>query len=350
MTRGGRPGILRPTVRRARLIGLAVALFVTSGVASAHACINVHLGGSGDPALGGPGNIVGPGGTVHFSISGLDNGAHWTVALVGTGQTRSGVGDGGPVDGVFNVPDLGASPQTLSLQGTATHEEVDGSFWPLGPITIEYRVIAPAPPPPPVTEPASPPATQAPAPARSRASAPRRTTDALGSARPSLSRSSATRIPPAAARTARPSARPARPSASTDARLPSPPRSALAHARPAAHPRASVTRQVHAVARSRRAAPRHLRPLPRLVLAPLTVAAAEKRRHGDWPWSTVLVATLLVATTVCAAVFGRRRRKRPGADRHEVDAIELELQELIAEARARQLGERSESRTTDLPA
>ena len=328
MTGGGRLGILQTTVRRARLIGVAAALFFISGVGSAHACINVHIGAY--PSAAHAGDLV------HYSVSSLEAGAGYTVSVNGS-VVAEGKATGDAVGGTFTMPNLGAQGTAVTVGVTFDHSEIDGARG-ADTTKVTYEPVAASPPAPPPASAQPPPPAPAPAAAQPRTAKP-----VPGKAAPTartqpqpvqhISRpaaaqaartgANATRVP-AAASADRPAVRPHLRMAVTPVALREPTRrvapSTVTHRPRAAAPRPHVLPQTRSV----RAAP---------VRASASAVSATGRRFAVWWLAAILL--LVGSGTAAAGVILRRRRPTPSPLEDEL-AVEAELQEMIAEARARE--------------
>src|SRR5215210_4761816 len=106
---------------RARLGVVLAAAAALAGGGGALSCTNVHLGATTA--------VVGPGGTIRFTITNLVAGAGWTVSLEGGGTSSGVAAQDGVVSGELTMPDLGSTSRTLRLSGVVVHDDIDGSPW-----------------------------------------------------------------------------------------------------------------------------------------------------------------------------------------------------------------------------
>lgn len=120
---------------RAGFIAVAALVVLTAGAPAAHAC--------NEPGLGGLPPTVGPGspnpGPVPFSIANTDPGATYTLQVAGRTVASGTDLDGGGVAGTFTMPDLG-SDQAVAVEAFVSHE---GSSWPSSK-AIQFRAAVPA--------------------------------------------------------------------------------------------------------------------------------------------------------------------------------------------------------------
>jgi hypothetical protein len=320
-------------VRRGRLIGLAAAFFLTSGVGSAHACINVHIGAY--PTAAHAGDVV------QYSVSSLEVGASYTISVNGS-IVADGTATGDIVRGPFTMPNLGAQQATVTLGVTFDHSEIDGARG-VDTTKVTYEPVAASPPAPPPAAAAPPAPAPAPAAAQPRASQPVPRTTAPSEPTqpqpgPRISRPAAPRAirtgpvatrMPAASTGGRPSVRPQLRVAAAPTALREPTRRAAPSRTPrAAPPRPHVLPQIGA----RRAAP--VQPSAR-------AAPADERQRPLWWFAAAL---LLAGGGIAGGVILKRRRPTPSPLKDDL-ALEAELQEMIAETRAREL--RSDLTRTD---
>lgn len=268
-----------------RRFGLLVLIFAFSA-ASALAC--------NEPSLGSVTPSAGAGEPVSFSAVHLDQGAAYTLVLEGR-TVASGTAAGDAIDGTFAMPDLG-SAGAYYLELDVAHE---GGTW-ISSRPIQFVV----------------PAAAAPAPAaKPRAAAP---------PQEKLQPAATTKFKPTVAPKAIPAAPPAERASATSTAIP---RHAVQGAK-ADGPRGARARPGAA---STKSAPLVRAPhdLP-LVVAGLAAAArtsvrAAAREDDD---RLVLWLGLAAGGLLAAGLVARARRARRDA------AIEAELQEMIAEARA----------------
>ena len=103
--------------RHGRWIGIVVAaagLLPLGLTAQAWGCNNPEIGSSA--RVTGP---VGPGQSVPFDFTGMDETATYTVSVNGQ-VVASGPGNGATVSGSFVMPNLGSQPQSVSVIGTVS--------------------------------------------------------------------------------------------------------------------------------------------------------------------------------------------------------------------------------------
>lgn len=120
---------------RLGLILLTVVSLLGMGAGAAWACNEPRLDPSPDTA--------GPNDPVGFTITGTDPGAAYTVTI--EGQTVASGTDGTQAAGTtgsFTMPDLGSESRTVYLEAVVQH---DGSQW-KPPATMQYQAV-PTPPP-----------------------------------------------------------------------------------------------------------------------------------------------------------------------------------------------------------
>lgn len=305
---------------------LVAAVAVLVAPAAGRACISVHLSVT-TPA-------VGPGGTIHYSISGLEQDASYTVHL-GSYALASGVSDGGAIEGVFTMPDLGQSSRTIFVTGTYAHSDIQGSSLPFDPAAqVRYEPIAapPLPPAPPAAPPPPAPPRTAPPPAqtvRAAVSAARRPVRPVVTA--ATGEESRPRTFPAQAAAVGRTAPVTPPVAKETARR--------AHAVPRAAVRARRLPHRHAVGAAS-VAPKVLLPRELLRLQPSRPATRAGMARGGldlWPLVFGLgVGALLVAGAAAGWIVlrGGARTRDPDED-YAALTVEAELQEIIAEERAK---------------
>ena len=294
---------LRP---RLVIAAACAALVLALGPGVASACINVGI--SGTPSGGaGPESPAGPGDRIHFTIGGLETGARWWASIDGR-PVGSGTADGGPVSGEFTMPDFGPTSRDVTLSATVEHSDIPGDTI-IRTSTLHYR--PPAPPPPPADQPAPQPqpAPQTPVSATPPATPPPPSPPSAGGG-PSGPHPHGS---PGSGGPGRGAAAP----------VPVPVTESTA---PTLHVRVHHVSRRHAARaieiRADRAVP---------VVTPLP------RRDDAFPWLVVALAAAAAATagaTGGALVLLRRRRKPP-PDARGLE-VEAELQEIIAEERAKQ--------------
>ena len=321
-------------MRFAAVVAVAVsALAAASGV---RACINVHV--SPWPTSAGPGEPV------QFTISTLTPGAQYTVSVDGRAVV-SGTATGDSVKGTFQMPDLGSTSFSATIAASVSDDDLEQSPWN---VTAPLGFEAPAPPPrhvsvPPPADPA-PPAPAVPKTARAH---PAQRTHAKRPA-PVVTPAARTQpVPPIPAVPRR--HRVTAPAAPAPAAAVRPPRT---HAPP---PHVHVRVQVRAPAVAHRtfaplAFEQRLLQLEPVEAKSLTRSvAAPERRHGRRSLQPLLLLLLLAGAVPAAAVYLRcRRRPVPelsGSEPLSPAEIEAELQEIIAEERARALGARRTPRS-----
>jgi hypothetical protein len=303
----------------------ALAAFVAVGADTAAGCISVGI--SGYPGTAHAGDPV------HFSVSNLGKGAHYTISFNG-GILAEGVQteEGVPIEGTFTMPDLGSKRRTVLLGVVFEHSDVQGSQQPL-PQQLVYEPTAapppPPPPPPPPLPPPPPPVTTlrqvAPAPVtRTRPEPPARVRQ----------QPMTTATPPRRVHT------PLR--AVRGVPVPAP---AHASAPQAPRPAAVAVRQKHGRQATRlRVLPvRAAVPAPEIRLAPLRSTPDAAPRAGNAGTSrylrwVVLALGILFVLGVNAANGWLRLRRRsilPTDDEAASLEIEAELQEIVAEEQAK---------------
>jgi hypothetical protein len=307
---------------------LGVALTVATvllgvGAGLAQACLNINIGPTG-LAVGPRGPEAHPGGPVGFTISHTITGARWTVSVDGR-SVASGVAEGDSVSGAFTLPDLGGATRVIDLGVTVEHEDIEGtSVSSTTPILYVVPSAAERPPAGTTSGP-SPPASR---PSPARAAAPPRS-----------------RAEPPPARHARTRASPA-PTRATQVEQPATPRAA---AKPTTQPKPVSRRAVTPRAAARKPAPQAARPQRPATpsLAPIARAVRQPARPDpsrtmpvQWLLAGALLALLLGAAGAGRRLVRRREGPRPEPDRRSVE-LEAELQEIIAEERARRHAERT---------
>ena len=93
------------TLRARLVVVVGVVAAALAGGGGALACTNIHFGVTTPN--------VGPGGTIHFTISNLVTGASWTVGVEGGGSLSGVAAQDGAVSGDLTMPDLGSSSRTV---------------------------------------------------------------------------------------------------------------------------------------------------------------------------------------------------------------------------------------------
>jgi hypothetical protein len=361
---------------RAVVVTSAVLLSFAGGVEVARAC--------NEPYLEASPSDVRPGDTVTWALGNVEARAHYTVTLAGRPLAQGEAGASAPT-GTFVMPDFGSKPRDVPLELGVTHTESspthpDGGFSrpTADSDTLNYRL--PPPPAAPQSPPASAPGTPAPA-------------DGLGAAPPKdrqRTQKGATggrrdpgppTRPPAAREPAPQNPAPTRPAVPVpDTQVPDT-AAAPAHVEPRATGRSTVnardrsavttTDRSAATARDRNAVKsRALRteavqpktlPVPepsrRLPFVQPPVKAIRPLEDGDAIPGIALVglSVLLVLGLGAVAIWALHPRGSPPASRLAANGpqwippglglearsrdlvIEAELQELIAEERARQV-------------
>lgn len=339
-----------------RRFGLLIATalsFAAVGSASAWACVDPGIGVSQDP--------VGPGDPVYYTITDMRSGAFYEVkagndVVVSRRQTLTN----DAVKGSFPMPDAGPSPTSVSVQVIVEHgdiENADQTLAPSAPSPIKYAGDA---------QPSSQPsATPAPPQGTSPASQTVQHTDAAGTppAAPPTSQSQ----PAVAPRS--PGGGPTRaPHPVARSHVAAPRHAARAHQRAASVRRAVVVAppSVEPIApapvvlpsapavrvRPERTAEPVVVPLPEVAARVTVPRAIEQRARPpvEQPEATHDYAFVVLAIALAVAITTRRHRgwgRRPAelspsprppepARGHEDLAIEAELQEIIAEERARE--------------
>jgi hypothetical protein len=305
---------------------------------------------SGQRDGGQPAGGTGSGERVYFVISGVDEGATWTLSWEGASKPIEGTVEGtrgSDYHGSFPMPDLGNQNRTVHFSGEVVHEaHADGRGpWPLS-VSVQFRggpPASPSPSPPPVEQPSAPqhrpapieqPSTRRTRPAPVDVKAPTNAQPLGGGG--SFPAGGTGGWPPSGP--AGPGGGPGTPSSPFD---PSggPVGSAIADSGFAA--------EGSSAGRSGR--------VPEPVRTPLSERAADgagvpavplaappAREDADGPGRIVLVLVALTAAGVAAALAVRRRRGGSGrAALSDVPlvpsdpAVEAELQEIIAEERAK---------------
>jgi hypothetical protein len=306
----------------------AVAAWLVAGTGAAHACISVHIGAyPGSAHAGDP---------VRYSVSNLEPGAHYTISFNGAVIAQGVKGDG-PVGGDVTMPDLGSESRPVLLSLSFDHSEIDGAQG-IDTTFVTYEPTAPPapPPPPPPTSPAPPPPA-APPTARvphvvphpvlrihpaPRAPATHDTTSRRGASKP-LQRTPTTAAAPAHAL--------APPASHAVTAVRGLIRQQTPSTAPAIEQRVHRTAPVHPPGRMTRATPAELRPL-------VAALPRSRRSHGvHMGWLLLgLVALFVLGLNAAAGFVYVRRSPRPrGGDEIARPEIEAELQELIAEERAK---------------
>lgn len=277
------------TMRSSCRVSVVAAALVLASAGPAGACLSIDLGLNGSLPPVGPTPAAGPGDTVRFTISGTEKGAEYVLRIEGREVASGRDGDGGGLASSFTMPDLGVE-QTVLVEPTVTHE---GESWPLNAKPLVFK------PPAGTSDPAPP--TQKP--------------EASGPAKPPKKK---------AAEPATPSNAPvATPSAS--------PRTASkpAVARPSQVPRPEPRRFLSLVD----AHPVESASAVSVQAAPIARRDAPAPREIPWyPLALALLGFLMVGGGAAGLAFARRRRP----DGPSSDPIEAELQEMIAEERAKQ--------------
>ena len=282
-----------------RFAFLVVALLAVSA-SSALAC--------NEPSLGSVTPSARAGEPVSFSAVHLDPGASYALVLAGR-TVASGTAGEGTIGGSFAMPNLGpAGVYYLEL-----HVAHDGGTWVS---SREIQFVAPAPAAPAPKPRAAAPSKQRvlspPTPTPKATLVPKPKTTTLTQAK--LATTSGTPVAATSTAVSRPATEPK-------------PKQRQAHqtaARPNLRPR-TLPAPFHAP-----------RELPDLVAGGAPLAAASSAHaavvrevgNGVLPWLVIAAAALLPLGAAAAAVFVRRRRSQRDA------ALEAELQEMIAEARA----------------
>jgi len=365
---------------RPRLLGVlcaASAALTGLGAPAAKACNEPRLDQGSSLS---PGSL-GPNETGTVTVANTEQGAQYT--LVGDGRVLASGVDETREPGFtaqFTMPDLGPEPRAVAVRLDVTHE---GGSWP-SEATLQY--VPPAPPQPAPAEPNQPAAGQSPAPA------------SPGAASPPVESSPEPKVPPQRGRHADgPAARdrPAKPRRALPVTQPvtNPPPTAAARPQPVAT--AAPSSVVPAASRSD--APRPVRtarhavapaPLvrthrrmidsPQPVLAPTVRSTARDhaaRARRDIGLPLALVGGIGALALALLVLLRRRRRggeavPAPAAPAAPVSptpaasqaaapaalagslALEAELQELVAEQRARAIlghGDEHVSRAVEVP-
>ena len=294
---------------RVALLAMVAAALAAPGVGQA--CISVHL------SVLTP--LVGPGGTVRYSISGLESGATYTVQF-GSYSVDSGVADGGGVAGTFTMPDLGSSPRTIYVTGIYTHSDIPDGTAPFDPVgQVQYQpAAAPPPPAPPPAPPPTPPPAQQRSVVRSGGHLPK-------SVFPKAVKNPSPKAAPTPTFGAQGGDRKFR---APEIAMPVAPkvRHAVAKRRSLARPRTRVEARPPPVA------------LPAPRLQPLVTAPHPMPAPQRVPWVVVAILVLLLLMTAGGSGWiVALRRRRPATPAPELAELELEaeLQEIIAEERAK---------------
>jgi len=270
-------------------VGAAAVALMSAGPAGA--CLPIDIGLNGPLAPGGPTPAAGPGDAVGFTVSGTEPGAEYVVRIGGQVVASGRDEDGGGLASSFTMPNLGAA-QTVYVEAIITHQ---GESWPLS-APLEFR--------PPRGSSGGPPLTSEPPSPGGAKPASHKTAEPAGA-----SHSAATTTSQSTAKASRPATKPA------------------------------VARPSHAV----RPEPRWSRSLvdahPVESASAVYVEAAPITTRGtpapsEIPWYPLVLAALglLVVGGGAAGLVRARRRRSDEPD----DLIEAELQEIIAEERAKQ--------------
>ena len=323
-------------VRAVASVLAAVAVLPLLLAGTAYAC--------NDPELDLVDREAKAGDTVHFSIINTKPGAEYTIEIVGHGQIASGTDttDAEGVSGSFTMPDLGDSAKTVSVKMVASHFGAHGGEYKSeGPWPNEESMTYAVPAPP-----ASEPAPAEPAPAATSTDAPAPATEAPAT----VHRTPAQQRGPTAGTPAAPRGIPAgdrsgrRTSArahgeTTTRRIERTAAAAVALPRSLAAPQPVTADRVQqpSAARSRAAEaragaivmPRRVERVPAMP----TVAPAVQTDDSEGVRGALLAAlALALLVSLCGPDLIRTLSRRPHM---ESAAVEAELQELIAEERAR---------------
>lgn len=309
---------------RARLVigGLGAALAISALSAG-------HAWACAEPKLA-TGGTFGPGDTVGYSISGIEPGASYTLTAPDGSVLDSGTASGS-VSGSFTMPDLGSEATTMNVHMEADHNATgtshpDGGARYTSDATVGYE--PPAPPPPP---PGDDPPVEQPTPAGESSGVESGSKEVAGE--PEAGRPATTPGAPAVAvagapvqaATASPSASSSgAPTASLNGRQAEARAGVAAESRAAAgdavgQPAAAIVGPVDPPAVGD---PAWFVGLVLLIVAPLATAAMLRRGDGE---SERVAAPLWIPPDLDEGVTLTAR------------LIEAELQEIIAEERARQL-------------
>jgi hypothetical protein len=344
---------------RLALVAALAAAVVGTGAGTARACSNL--------AFSITTLSVGPGGSVRFTISGTTAGAAWTVSISGYGAVKSGTATHDSVVDSFTMPSLGSTTHAVSVSATVAHADIEDSpaFVP-NHMTFTYQ--APAPPQPQQQQPQQPqqqPAAQqqttkqveTPTTSSSSAVAPQpasagstgsRPAPSSGHSRPSQASSTRAATSSRSSRAGRQTAAPVVRVHTHAGRLHAFARavavgapSLLAHAghapkvqRPASSPAAPL------VVGGRRATGRQPVVGPEFKAAGAYVGGTEPKRASLVRWLSIGSALLFLALASAAGglLVRRRRRDRGGSPNVSAPEVEAELQEIIAEERAKHGG------------
>lgn len=341
--------MMRSGLRSAAVGGVAGVLLLLSAP-TALACNEPRMSIYAPPE-------VRAGDTVYFELTDVDVGAQFSIKANGepvASGTKTTEGQG--YRGSFQVPDLGASDQDVSFDGYVFHPD-DGATSNPSSAQARYRAAQPAPAPVQPTSP-EPAAGQPPAETvtvEAQRAAPEPT---LGGGRPSPGRSPSAPAPTrprpqGRPETAAPTVEVSRPPAAGEAALSSKQRTtALRHAAHAA--RAQVAGRSR---ESGKAAPATSPAMPASLTWPPEAWASARQAvdagEGSPPGVLIAIGALLLVAGIAggggALVRSRRRGPEPELsvalaaaarqDTEEFDAfgVEVALQELLAEERARRV-------------
>lgn len=335
-------------MRRART-ALLVAMTVGLAAPSAWACNEPTIGLT-TAARASAGDVVG------FSIARTDPGAQYTVSIDGR-PVASGVAETRSENHTFRMPDLGSETHTVFVLATVDH---DGAQWndskPIEFVVPAAAAVQPPPAPAPqapaqqsqpgTTQPSAQQPLVQPQSQPRQSVAPRTTVKRSTPAKPAAPRARQVVVTQAGAaakahpRPATPRAR-TRPQAETGARSRPTFRQADPLERSAEISRTASPRRPTAPMPRRRASHHQavvLPPTPRGTPAPTPrlepVAAADTSQPGEGsgtPWHYLLLGLAALLTATAGGGFAlARQRNRPLPD-----DVEAELQEMIAEQRAR---------------
>lgn len=281
-----------------RLMFLALVV-IGVGTPTALAC--------NEPSLGSVTPTARAGSPVSFSAVNLDPGASYTL-LLGGQAVAAGIAEGEAASGSFSMPDLGR-PQTVFLELHVAH---DGGTW-VSSRPVEFQVPAPA-----AAKPQSHPGSEAASAPKTKARAKSET-----AAPAELSKAADARAVPAAAPAAvQPAVKPQKVKAAAAKKEPA----SAAYEKPLQVLPDLLPVLAVPTPPSDEAAPAPVVASPTRATDPIIVASAPERR-------TPLVWILLAATLLLGFGAGAYAAVRRGRRLREA-AIEAELQEMIAEARA----------------
>ena len=340
----------RASLRLAVITGAAM-LALAGGAEVARACNEPYI--SASPSTAGPGD------TIRWTIANVEPRASYTVRVAGR-PAADGVAGASAPSGTYVIPDLGSSPRTVFIEFTVVHDESstthpEGSYNGSGnPDSVEYRPATAAP-------------QEAPQDTRPATPAPADPGGASGTADPAEKDPAGKPVgpgprtdPPAVREPARRSPAPV-PTVVPVADQPVPERHAVpTQVQPRAEDREPVTAKASRVAAQDPVAipgPQSARRFPLVAGTGASgVASVEEDEEGAVSAIVVMgLSTLVVIGVGGVALWalwgggpapGTRRDVRgpqwvpPGlgleARRHDL-LVEAELQELIAEERARQV-------------